>query len=285
MEYFPWKNNPSHDGWPYDMAVIIILGSLFKGLEMKTIVKMSLLGALIIASSGSSGVQAKEVKFMFGLALAPYVIQDSNSGFEVDIIRAALAVKGHTLTPIYASFSLVTENMKANKADGAQRGTADLLEGAGFYYAESQTVMYQDMAISLKKNNLTVNSVNDLKDKIVIAFQGASKFLGPEFGAAVAGNKKYVESANEQRKIKQFYANGMDVFVGDVNIFKYFRKQVTDVDTKQEIVLHKIFPNSDIKTNHAVFKDQQLRDDFDAGLKQLKSSGKYQEIIKKYISE
>ena len=253
---------------------------------MNAIMNMAMASVIgVVASSWAGLAQAKEVKLLFGLALAPYVIQDNHSGFEMDIIRAALAYKGHTLTPMYVSFSLVAQTMKENKADGAQRGGPDLVDGEGFYYAQSQTVVYQDMAISLKKNHLTIQSIADLKGKVVVAFQGASKFLGPEFAAAVAGNKQYNETANEQKKVKQLYSNGMDVFVGDINIFKYFRSKITDVDTKAEIVLHKVFQNTDIKTNHAVFKDKQLRDDFDAGLMQLKASGKYQEIIKKYVAE
>lgn len=232
-----------------------------------------------------SSASAKEVNFIFGLALPPYVIQDNNTGFELEIIREALAVKGHTMKPTYASFSTITQLLKGNKADAAQRGNPDLVDGAGYFYAESQTVFYQDMAITLKKNNLKIDTMNDLKDKQVVAFQSANKFLGPEFGAAVAGNPRYSETANEDKKVKQLYSNGMQVFVGDINIFKYYRSKVSGLDTGQEIVYHKIFSNTDIKNNHAVFLDKQIRDDFDAGLKQLKSSGKYKEIIKKYISE
>lgn len=250
---------------------------------MKTNLRLTV--AALALCSLSASLQAKEVTMLFGLALPPYVIQENNSGFELDIIKAALAVKGHSLKPVYASFSLITSTLKDNKADGAQRGNPDLSEAAGYFYADSQTVFYQDMAITLKKNNLAINHVNDLKGKTVVAFQGASKFLGPEFGAAVAGNPSYSETANELKKVQQLYANGMQVFVGDMNIFKYFRAKAGGVDTQQEIVFHKIFANADIKYNHAVFKDKQIRDDFDVGLKQLKSSGKYQEIIKKYIAD
>lgn len=233
----------------------------------------------------ATSVYAKEVKFIFGLALPPYVIQENNSGFEFDIIREALEVKGHTLKPVYASFSIISKLLKDNQADGAQRGNPDLVNGEGYFYAYTQSVPYQDTAITLKKNELKIASMNDLKDKQVVAFQGASKFLGSEFGAAVAGNSKYSETANEDKKVKQLYSNGMQVFIGDVNIFKYFRNKVSGVDTKQEIVYHNIFSNKDIPHNHAVFKDKQIRDDFDAGLKQLKSNGRYKEIISKYISE
>jgi len=75
------------------------------------------------------------------------------------------------------------------------------------------------------------------------------------------------------------------VAVSDINIFKYFSAQVKgQVDTSQEVAFHKIFTPNNAKTNNAVFVDAQIRDDFNAGLKQLKKSGRYQEIIKKYIN-
>jgi polar amino acid transport system substrate-binding protein len=241
--------------------------------------------AIISLSMFSTYTYAKEVNFIFGLALPPYVIQENSSGFELEIIREALAVKGHSLKPSFSSFSLVTQLLKEKKADGAQRGNPDLVEGSGYCYAANQTVAYQDVAISLKNNKLKINSPADLQGKTVVSFQGASKFLGKEFADAVAGNAKYSESANEDKKTKQLYANGLDVLVGDINIFKYYKNKVAGVDVQQEIVYHKIFSEADIKTNHAVFIDKQICDDFDAGLKQIKSIGKYKEIIKKYLIE
>ncbi|WP_157691762.1 substrate-binding periplasmic protein [Noviherbaspirillum autotrophicum] len=242
--------------------------------------------SVAIALSAAATVQAREITMIFGLALPPYVIQESNSGFEIDIIRAALAVKGHTLKPTYASFLVVPKMLKEKQADAAQRGNPDLKEGEGFYYASEPTVVYQDNAITLKKNNLKIDSLADLHGKSIVSFQGATQFLGPDFAAAVKGNPHYQESSNERRKLQMLYANSAQVYTGDVNIFKYYRNTVkNDVDTTQEVVYHKVFPiNTDV-TRDAVFLDKQVRDDFNAGLKQLKSSGQYQQIIKKYVSD
>jgi hypothetical protein len=68
--------------------------------------------ALIDLSIGVSSVQAKEVNFIFGLSLAPYVIREASSGFESEIIRDALAVKGRTLKSNFNSFSLVTQLLR-----------------------------------------------------------------------------------------------------------------------------------------------------------------------------
>jgi polar amino acid transport system substrate-binding protein len=254
-----------------------------KGFAMKKLfaaTSVALFGFGMLAPA----VQAREVKMIFGLALPPYVIQESASGYELEIIRAALAVKGHTLKPTFASFLLAPKLLKEHQADAAQRGNPELVDGNGFFYADEPTVLYQDAAISLKKNNLKIDSAADLKDKAVVGYQGAQQFLGTAFAAAVKGNPNYQESSDERRKLKMLYAHGTQVYVGDINIFKYYRSTVkADVDTTQETVFHNIFPASTDKTHNAVFLDKQIRDDFSEGLKQIKASGQYQQIVRKYI--
>jgi polar amino acid transport system substrate-binding protein len=233
-------------------------------------------------------VQAKEVKMLFSFALAPYVINDPGkepSGFELDAIRAALALKGHTVKPVFVAMAAIPKMLKEQAADGAQRGSPDLKEDDGYYYADEPTVVYADAAITLKKNNLVVSHPADLKGKSVVSFQGASNFLGSDYAAAVKSNDKYSESSDEKRRIMQLYANGTQVYVGDVNVFKFYKTGITGVDLNQEVVFHKIFTPHAQTFNNAVFRDKQLRDDFNAGLKQLKASGEYKKIIKKYINE
>lgn len=229
---------------------------------------------------------AADVRMIFGLAVPPYVIKDTNSGYELEIIREALAVKGHTLKPVYAAFGAIKNMLKDKAAEGAQRGSPDLPEADGYFYAAEPTVIYEDYAISLKKNNLAINSVADLKGKSIVAYQGATNFIGPEFAAAVKGNDKYQENSNSRRVVQMTYAGGVQVAVFDINIFKYFAAALkTEMDTSAELTYHKIFPPSTVKTNNAVFLDKQLRDDFNAGLAQLKKNGRYQQIIKKYVNQ
>lgn len=229
---------------------------------------------------------AADVRMIFGLAVPPYVIKDNNSGYELEIIKEALAVKGHTLKPVYAAFGATKNMLKDKAAEGAQRGNPDLPESDGYFYAAEPTVVYEDYAITLKKNNLAINSVADLKGKSIVAYQGATTFIGPDYAAAVKGNPQYQENSNSRRVVQMTYAGGVQVAVFDINIFKYFAAALKgEMDTSAEVTFHKIFPPSTLKTNNAVFLDKQVRDDFNAGLAQLKKSGRYQAIIKKYVNQ
>ncbi len=252
---------------------------------MKTAYRTGL-ACLIAFGAAASLAQAAEVKMTFGLSLPPYVIKESHSGYELDIIREALAVKGHTLKPSFAAFGASKQLLKDKVADSAQRGNSDMAEGDGYYYAAEPTVMYEDVAISLAKNKLVINNLSDLKAKSVVAYHGATQFIGPDYAAAMKGNPNYQENSSSKRMVQMVYSNGVQATVCDINIFKYVAASLKgELDVSQEVTYHKIFPANTIKTNNAVFLDKQVRDDFNVGLAQIKKNGRYKEIIKKYISQ
>lgn len=233
--------------------------------------------------------QAKEINMLFSFALPPYVIAAEGAqpaaGFELEIIAAALAAKGHTMKPRFVAMGAIPKLMREHKADAGQRGAPELSELDGYFYADEATVTYQDVAISLQSNHLQIDKIAQLKGKSVAGFQGASHFLGPEFAAAVKGNAQYFETSDEKRRIKQLYANGVQVYVGDINVFKFYKQEVKDVSTALPLEIHKIFTPSLQKFNNPVFRNKQVRDDFNVGLKQIKASAQYQKIIKKYLNE
>jgi len=54
------------------------------------------------------------------------------------------------------------------------------------------------------------------------------------------------------------------------------------VDTTQPIDMWTVFPKVSFRVG---FVDKKIRDDFNDALKQLRETGRYDEIIKKYISQ
>jgi polar amino acid transport system substrate-binding protein len=252
---------------------------------MKTAIKTGL-ACLVLCGAASNVALAAEVRMTFGLSLPPYVIKESNSGYELDIIREALAVKGHTLRPSFAAFGASKQMLKDKAVDSAQRGNPDMSEADGFFYAAEPTVIYEDVVISLAKNKLVINNLSDLKSKSVVAYHGATQFIGPDYATAMKANANYQENSSSKRVVQMVYANGVQAAVFDINIFKYMAGSLKgELDVSQEVSYHRIFPANTIKTNNAVFLDKQVRDDFNAGLAQIKKNGRYREIIKKYVSQ
>jgi polar amino acid transport system substrate-binding protein len=221
---------------------------------------------------------ADDVVMLFGRDLPPYVIEHGahGQGMEVEVARAALALGGHRLVPRFVPRGELARRLRAGEAAAAQRGAPEL-DGPGWFYAQAPTVDYHDVALSLAAAQLAIYSVDDLRGKSVLAFEGARQFLGAEFNAAVQGNPRYAETADEAAKVAALLAGQVQVYVGDLNVFDFFRARARKAGAPVRV--HRIFPHSELLTNNAVFRDARLRDDFDAGLAQLRASGQYERIV------
>ncbi len=235
---------------------------------------------LIISLWMVQAAVAAELKIAVGLALPPYIIEGSNTGIEVDIVQQALLESGNTIKLVYLPFVRVPVSLTDGTADAA----LTINESSGIkniFYSDSH-ISYQNVAVSLKSKNLKIGSVADLSKVSVVAFQNATKYLGSGFADMAKGNSKYSELGIQDSQVKMLFAGRADVVVMDINIFKYFRQKVNskDADVNQEIVIHEIFAPTAYKVG---FKDKALCEKFNAGLKKLKSSGKYGTIWKKYI--
>ncbi len=220
----------------------------------------------------------KEIKIAVGLALPPYVIQESNSGMELDIVREVLNNQGYTMIPKYVRYARVPRALSGGKV----RGAITILEASGVknvHYSDSH-IMYQNVAISLKKNNYAIAQISDLSNKKIVAFQQATRYLGAEFLEITKTCPAYEEKARQQAQILRLFKNRTQVIVLDINIFKYYRENTKGIDSSQAVSIHEIFP----KTRYKVaFVDSKIRDAFNIGLKQLKENGEYEGIMHKYI--
>ncbi|MBF0205395.1 MAG: transporter substrate-binding domain-containing protein [Oligoflexia bacterium] len=225
---------------------------------------------------------AGEIKITFGLALPPYVISESNSGLEYDIIKESLAVKGHIMKPEYVPLARIPIVLKKRTSDGAAT-TNPSLDLKGIFFSEAH-VVYQNVAISLKKHNLVVNRTADLSNKNVIAFQNATMYLGQEFAEVIKKASSYQEIADQEKQVLSLFSDRNIVVISDINIFKFYKIKVAKnnpkIDTNIETTIAEIFP----QTHYQVaFINEKIRDDFNFGLDVIKKNGRYQEIVKKYI--
>lgn len=229
-------------------------------------------------------VSAQEVRVAVGMALPPYILQDTNilqatnSGMELDIAREALALKGHTITPVYLPFARVGRALTSRNVDAALTTN----EGAGLenVYLSDSHIRYQNVAVSLREQGLKLSDVDDLAGYSVFAFQNATRYLGKAFADMAANSSHYFEKANQAIQIKMLFSERIDLIVLDINIFKYYRQNETEIDTSAPVTIHTLFPPTFYKVS---FLDEDLRDQFNEGLAELRRTGKYDEIISRYI--
>ncbi len=237
------------------------------------------LAFFVMAACSSLIAHADNLKVAVGLALPPYVIQDNNSGMELDIVREALKMSGHTIEPVYLPFARVTKSLEDKQVDAAL--TVTEASGIANVHFSEPHITYQNVAVSLADKSLQIQSVADLSNHSVIAFQNAVKYLGPDFANMASANKRYSEKAKQSKQITMLFGGRVESVVMDINIFKYFRAAEKQVDTSSQVNIHEIFPPTHYKVG---FLNASHRDQFNEGLKKLKASGQYDAIIKSYVN-
>ena len=213
-----------------------------------------------------------------GLALPPYNIEETDSGLELDIVREALGVEGYTVKTKFVPFARVKRELMAKKVDGAL--TITPASGIVTFYSDEHIVC-ENVVVSLKSQSFDIKKTEDLAGKRVVAFQDATRYLGDTFERMAKDNPDYREIADQMLQINLLFSGRSDAIVLDKNIFNYHRKHNDRVDTTQPVNIWHIFDPSPFRV---AFTDKAVRDDFNEGLRRLRESGRYQEIMEKYVS-
>jgi polar amino acid transport system substrate-binding protein len=211
------------------------------------------------------------------LNMPPYFITTENTGLEKDIIEASFAAKG------YKAIFEYPNDRKRKFVENKVDCISTVLENSGLkgYYSEP-IIPYNDMAIYLAKDNLRIKTTDDLKGKRVEAFNKADKQLGLTH---LREEASYREHASKASQILMLYHEKIDVLLMDVRMFGFYHnkmyhkirsierhKKEEAKEQNKEYRLHPleislIFPEYSYQI---ACKTQQLRDDFNAGLKLIK---------------
>ena len=250
----------------------------YRGINIHLLKYAVLASIFVVAFASSASFAApKELTLAVGLAIPPYNIPETKSGIELDIVREALKDKGYTVKPKYVPFARVKKELKDKTVDGALTINPD--SGIDTFYSD-QHITCENVVISLKENKFNIKDVNGLKDKSILTFQDATLYLGKDFASMAKENRGYREISKQQLQINLLYRNRVDTIILDENIFYYHRQRNDMVDTSQGIDIWHIFPPTPFSV---AFVNEEVRNDFNEGLKQLHKTGRYDEIVKKYI--
>lgn len=226
---------------------------------------------------------AKEVRMAFCMDLPPYVIQKSNSGIQLDIMKEALAMRGHTLVPVYMSFERAKLELEEKRIDAIERGAPYLIDKENIYFAADYTIAFKDVAISIENQNYKIHSIKDLKDKTILAFKGASFYLENFFKDFDPSHQKYRETSDQSTQGSLLFRKRVDVVITDEVIFKYhFLNFSKDNKNLPKYVIHDIFHHNSYPHNRAAFRDKKIREDFNYGLEKIKNGQRYKQIVDSY---
>lgn len=218
------------------------------------------------------------IDVIVGLTKPPYVISESDTGFELELITAVLNKMDISPRFIYAplgrSLKLLDQGM------GEALLTINEYIVPNSKIRSNPYITYQNVAISLSSSGINIDKIEDLEKNSVASFQFAHKYLGPTFATATKNNANYIEIPNQFQQVEMLLEKRIEVIVMDINIFNYIFTQLTMGNKAQpELSVHKVFPENPYSM---AFKDETKVQTFNTKLTEFLQSPEYQSLKQKY---
>lgn len=211
-------------------------------------------------------------------ARPPYILQDEQSGIELDIIRQAFASEGIKVEFQFSSRNRQLLHFQQKKADAIM--TVNQHTGVGGF-ASDNYISYHNVAISLAKNDLRITSIDDLKHYSVVAFLNAQHVMGNTFNKMTQNNPAYLEVSPQEKQNKMLYKERVDIVIADRYVFQDLNRMIAkDIDVTASLHYHMIFSGPDY---YISFHDEALKNKFNRGLKTIRASGVYKQLEQQYF--
>lgn len=212
---------------------------------------------------------------------SPFEFQDENGnivGIDMDILAAVAEDQGFTYDLQYIGWDAAIAACQAGQADGMIAGASitDERKNSGWIFSDGYYDATQGMAVAADSS---VTGFSDLKGKKIAVKNGTmsnqyADSLKDEFGFEV------VTFSTSPDMYQAVTGGQADACLDDTPILKYNIKigelEMKFVDGTE---------NDPAQYGLAVFDEnkQELIDLFNAGLKNIRENGKYEEILKTYL--
>lgn len=236
---------------------------------------------------GIQNLESKDPKNTLNIgvsfAIPPYVIKETNQGIELEILREAFDVTDHIVNINYLPLARTFTQLDAGEIDGVINIKKGMIKTV--YYSD-EVITFRNCAISLAKKGYP-DSINlsFLKGKYIIAFQRAPTILGADFAAIAHGNDKYEEVADQEKQVTRLFLDRRaDFIIMEEQIFNFYRKKILldriiGRQSELPVRFHYIFPPTRYRF---AFRQKEIRDAFNHGLKTIRANKKYSQIITRY---
>lgn len=237
--------------------------------------------ALKVATAIKKPVVAS-LKIEISQAIQPFALpdSDSDSGLEVDIIRAAFATQGVN-TEFYFLPAARMQRIVAGGEFDVGTNAKPGIEGEAILTHWPVTT-FHNQAITLKNKGLKIKSISDLAALRVLAFQDARGYLGSEYALMAQHNKNYKELAFISSAM--LAEDRVDVIISQPDIFRFNLATQSRYMTKA--LDFTLFEYQGIFSGGNQywfdFRTQIMRDQFERGIEAIYKSGEIDGIYSRY---
>ena len=249
-------------------------------LRIVLIFAITLYNQVIFAESDLTSFESNKIEMVDGLVKPPFIIEENGQGLQLDIVRSALKASNKEVHFIHVPFGRTVTTYQRLNADGIVTVLSDYRHPSLFI--SQPFITYQNVAVSLLENKFSIENINDLSGKSIVAFQNAKKFLGKDFNKVIRYAMDYREVAEQMKQIDMLFLHRTEVVILDINIFKYLLKYGRSGRYTQPFKVHSIFNE---RQYSAAFKSEKIRDLFDQGISTMREEGTYQIFVDKYLDQ
>lgn len=230
-------------------------------------------------NAGSGSTAAKKYVFGTDATYPPFEFEKDGKyvGIDIDLINAIAKEEGFEVEIKPMDFKGIIPGITAKQLDGALAGIS-ITDERKQVVAFSEPYYQAGLSLVVRNDNTNITKPEDLAGKTIAIKKGTTgaKFadeLGKKYGATV----KYFD---DTPSMFQEVVNGnADATLEDYPVIAY--KLAVDQNSNLKIVGDRL--NGDFY-GIAVSKDnEELLTKLNSGLKKLKDSGKYDEIVKQYL--
>jgi len=249
-------------------------------LHIKDKVIQSLLFLFYCTSYSAIGKSIENIELTAGYSKPPFVIENNENykGIQLDLISEIFAVENQAVSFIHIPLARSFSSVKKWHTDGVI--TLPITHQQKDVYLSDPYISYQNVVVTLSEDGLTIDKLDDLSGKYIIAFQTARQFLGADYSNAIEKAADYQEVADQMRQVKLLFNKRTQVLVLDINILQHFLFNHRDAKYNKPYKVHQLFSP---RTYAAGFKSKAIRDQFNRGLAVIKANGKYKEVLDKYL--
>ncbi len=221
--------------------------------------------------------QAAALNVLVGQNKPPYIRLETVSGFELEILREIVRRMGHEAVFVFVPNSRIRSLLESGNGDIASLQPNDVAD-AELYFSQPY-IRYQNVLVSLVRDELTITHPADLSDKQVVAFQGATKVLGADYRDAVAHNPGYLETVDQKAQVDMLFSGRAQAIVLDRNIFMHHQQTS---NSPAAVKMHELFGST---LYRAAFRDPALQRDFDRALLSVIMDNWYKQLQLSYFMQ
>ncbi|MEO3876824.1 substrate-binding periplasmic protein [Rheinheimera fenheensis] len=218
---------------------------------------------------------AAPLNVLVGQNKPPYIRLETVSGYELELLREVVRRMGHEAVFVFVPNSRIRGLLESGNGDIATLQPNEPDE-PGLFFSQPY-IRYQNIAVSRRRDELTLQHPADLAGKSVIAFQGATKVLGPDYRDSIAQNPAYQETVDQRAQVDLLLFGRTQVVVLDRNIFTYHLQSATE---PVEVSIHPLFGST---LYRAAFRDPVLQRSFDKALLSVLLDNWYQQLQLTYF--